>query len=104
MDHGAVRSSPPPRRAGAGEGAVVDDSRIGGALMRTAALRFRQRPHAAMARRFSTGERGAFARTRVRFGAAVLAVVAGAACSRGVVPDAYGNVEATEVVVSAEAT
>ena len=34
----------------------------------------------------------------------VLAAIAASGCARGVEPDAYGNVEATEVVVGAEAT
>lgn len=40
-------------------------------------------------------------RTAVRF-LPVLAVVLGAGCQRGAQPDAYGNFETTEVVVSAE--
>ena len=34
----------------------------------------------------------------------ILAAIAASGCARGVEPDAYGNVEATEVVVGAEAT
>jgi membrane fusion protein YbhG len=43
---------------------------------------------------------------RVRLTAAglALAAIAASGCARGVEPDAYGNVEATEVVVGAEAT
>lgn len=41
---------------------------------------------------------------RLRPGVLLLAVAAASACGREPQPDAYGNVEATEVVVSAEAT
>ncbi|MFL5577813.1 MAG: HlyD family secretion protein [Gemmatimonadaceae bacterium] len=50
------------------------------------------------------GGAGRMGRTARLAAALALAGAAGAACSRGADPDAYGNVEATEVVVGAEAS
>ena len=75
----AVRSGASSRRAGAGARPRADDARAGGAVMR---------------------------RTDSSMAAALIARAGDpvAAAPRRAEPDAYGNVEATEVVVGAEAT
>src|SRR5690349_10312235 len=78
MAHRAIRSRASSGRAGVRAGAIVDDARCGGAVM---------------------------ARLRIVRAALAIAMTVGgaAACRRQTPPDAYGNVEATEVVVGAEA-
>src|SRR4029077_2605497 len=76
------RSRAPPRRARAGAGPPAHHARTGGAVMRE------PRTATAVARRLQPS--------------VLLLCLAGAACNRAPQPDAYGNVEATDVVVSAE--
>src|SRR4051812_48825445 len=77
MAHRAVRPRPSSRRARTGAGARAHDARSGGAVMRT---------------------------NDWAAAAALLTLLVLAGCTRRVEPDAYGNVEATEVVVGAEAS
>src|SRR5882762_9788957 len=77
MADGAVRAEPSSRRARTGARAGADDARVGGAVM---------------------------GRTKLAAAAVSLALVVQYGCAKSVQPDAYGNVEATEVVVGAEAS